>query len=155
MGTAPMCVITCALPWGCGLCQDRLGGPRSMSGWNRTWVGEAGGSCRGYPYTLPRRPARREAGALVSGGCAERSSCTEDSREHKFSIYAHIHRCHRARSGDRRLRRVRARVPRSPQPGDSLDELHANLREVIAMLLEDGEPQLEAEFVGTQTILVA
>jgi predicted RNase H-like HicB family nuclease len=39
--------------------------------------------------------------------------------------------------------------------GASLDELHANLREVIAMLLEDGEPPLEAEFVGTQTILVA
>ena len=39
--------------------------------------------------------------------------------------------------------------------GDCLDELHANLREVIAMLLEDGEPPLEAEFVGTQTILVA
>jgi len=29
------------------------------------------------------------------------------------------------------------------------------MREVIAMLLEDGEPPLEAEFVGTQTILVA
>ena len=38
--------------------------------------------------------------------------------------------------------------------GATLDELHANLREVIAMLLEDGEPKLEAEFVGTQTVLV-
>ena len=37
----------------------------------------------------------------------------------------------------------------------SLDELQANLREVIAMLLEDGEPKLEAEFVGTQSIAVA
>lgn len=37
----------------------------------------------------------------------------------------------------------------------TLDELQANLREVVAMLLEDGEPPLEAEFVGTQTILVA
>ena len=37
----------------------------------------------------------------------------------------------------------------------TLDELHANLQEVVAMLLEDGEPPLEAEFVGTQTILVA
>lgn len=36
----------------------------------------------------------------------------------------------------------------------SLDELQANLGEVIAMLLEDGEPQLEAEFVGTQSIAV-
>jgi predicted RNase H-like HicB family nuclease len=49
-------------------------------------------------------------------------------------------------------------VPRFPgahSQGDSLDELHANMREVITMLLEDGEPPLEAEFVGTQTILVA
>lgn len=32
---------------------------------------------------------------------------------------------------------------------ESLDELQANPREVIAMLMEDGEPRLEAEFVGT------
>ena len=37
----------------------------------------------------------------------------------------------------------------------SVDELGANLREVIAMLLEDGDPKLEAEFVGTQSIAVA
>lgn len=37
----------------------------------------------------------------------------------------------------------------------SLDELQRNLREVIELLLEDGEPQLEAEFVGTHTVLVA
>lgn len=36
----------------------------------------------------------------------------------------------------------------------SLDELQSNLQEVIEMLLEDGEPQLEAEFVGIQTISV-
>lgn len=35
------------------------------------------------------------------------------------------------------------------------DELQANLREVLEMLLEDGEPQLESEFVGLQTIRVA
>jgi predicted RNase H-like HicB family nuclease len=45
--------------------------------------------------------------------------------------------------------------PGAHSQGDSLDELHINLREVIAMLLEDGEPPMEAEFVGTQTILVA
>ena len=45
--------------------------------------------------------------------------------------------------------------PGAHSQGDSLDELHASLREVIAMLLEDGDPPLEAEFVGTQTILVA
>jgi len=38
--------------------------------------------------------------------------------------------------------------------GATLDELHNNLREVIAMLLEDGEPKLETEFVGTQTVVV-
>ena len=37
----------------------------------------------------------------------------------------------------------------------TLDELNNNLQEVIAMLLEDGEPKLEAEFVGTQTVAVA
>ena len=36
--------------------------------------------------------------------------------------------------------------------GASLDELNENLREVIAMLLEDGEPRLESEFIGTQTV---
>jgi predicted RNase H-like HicB family nuclease len=35
------------------------------------------------------------------------------------------------------------------------EELEANLREVIAMLLEDGEPRIEGEFVGTQTVRVA
>ena len=38
--------------------------------------------------------------------------------------------------------------------GKTQEELTANLREVVAMLLEDGAPQLEAEFVGTQTISV-
>ncbi len=36
--------------------------------------------------------------------------------------------------------------------GESLDELNRNLAEVVAMLLEDGDPKLDAEFVGTQTI---
>lgn len=38
---------------------------------------------------------------------------------------------------------------------ETLDELRKNLRDVIEMLLEDGEPKLEAEFVGIQTIQVA
>jgi predicted RNase H-like HicB family nuclease len=38
--------------------------------------------------------------------------------------------------------------------GATLDELHANLQEVIAMLLDDGDPKLETEFVGTQTVVV-
>lgn len=39
--------------------------------------------------------------------------------------------------------------------GASLDELQKNLREVVEMLLEDGDPKLESEFVGVQTIRVA
>jgi predicted RNase H-like HicB family nuclease len=38
---------------------------------------------------------------------------------------------------------------------ESFDELQANLEEVVSMLLEDGEPQLETEFVGVQTLRVA
>ena len=34
----------------------------------------------------------------------------------------------------------------------TLDELNTNLREVMGMLLEDGEPILEGEFVGTQRV---
>jgi hypothetical protein len=29
------------------------------------------------------------------------------------------------------------------------------MKEVIEMLLEDGEPEFEGEFVGTQTVVVA
>ena len=39
--------------------------------------------------------------------------------------------------------------------GATLDELAANMREVIAMLLEDGEPRLEADFVETREIVVS
>jgi predicted RNase H-like HicB family nuclease len=38
--------------------------------------------------------------------------------------------------------------PGAHSQGESLDELNRNLQEVIAMLLEDGEPLLESEFVG-------
>jgi predicted RNase H-like HicB family nuclease len=44
--------------------------------------------------------------------------------------------------------------PGAHSQGASLDELAQNLREVIEMLLEDGEPKLEAEFVGTQQIIL-
>lgn len=42
--------------------------------------------------------------------------------------------------------------PGAHSQGESLDELRANLAEVIAMLLEDGEPTFQTEFVGIQTI---
>jgi len=37
---------------------------------------------------------------------------------------------------------------------ESLDELNRNLREVVAMLLQDGEPSIETEFVGIQLVQV-
>lgn len=45
--------------------------------------------------------------------------------------------------------------PGAHTQGETLDELQQNLREVLELLLEDGEPELEAEFIGTQTIVVA
>ncbi len=45
--------------------------------------------------------------------------------------------------------------PGAHSQGETLDELKQNLAEVIGMLLEDGEPQLESEFIGTQTVQVA
>jgi predicted RNase H-like HicB family nuclease len=45
-------------------------------------------------------------------------------------------------------------LPGAHSQGATLDELHANLVEVLQMLLEDGEPDLRTEFVGTQTIAV-
>lgn len=44
--------------------------------------------------------------------------------------------------------------PGAHTQGETLDELNANLKEVLAMLLEDGSPKLETEFVGTQTVVV-
>jgi predicted RNase H-like HicB family nuclease len=38
--------------------------------------------------------------------------------------------------------------------GETLDELHENLREVIEMLLEDEEVVFKTEFVGTQQIVI-
>jgi len=45
--------------------------------------------------------------------------------------------------------------PGAHTQGADLDELQRNLREVIEMLLEDGEPVLESEFVDVRTIQVA
>jgi len=38
--------------------------------------------------------------------------------------------------------------------GETLDELSSNLQEVVSMLLEDGEPDFQEEFVGTQLLSV-
>jgi len=45
--------------------------------------------------------------------------------------------------------------PGAHSQGETLNELRTNMQEVVAMLLEDGEPKLEAEFVGTETVKVA
>lgn len=44
--------------------------------------------------------------------------------------------------------------PGAHTQGESLDELRENLKEVVSMLLEEGEPYLEAEYIGTQTVTV-
>ena len=45
--------------------------------------------------------------------------------------------------------------PGAHSQAETLDELQHNMQEVIEMLLEDGEPKLEAEFIGTQNVKVA
>ena len=45
--------------------------------------------------------------------------------------------------------------PGAHTQGADIDELQRNLAEVIEMLLEDGEPVLESEFVDVRTIQVA
>ena len=45
--------------------------------------------------------------------------------------------------------------PGAHSQGSDMDELQQNLREVIEMLLEDGQPTLESEFVDVRTVQVA
>lgn len=45
--------------------------------------------------------------------------------------------------------------PGAHSQGETLDALEHNLQEVIAILLEDGEPELESHFVGVQNVAVA
>jgi predicted RNase H-like HicB family nuclease len=44
--------------------------------------------------------------------------------------------------------------PGAYSQGETLDELHRNLQEVVEMLLEDDNPALATAFVGTQQIVV-
>lgn len=44
--------------------------------------------------------------------------------------------------------------PGAHTQAETLDELHENLREVISMLLEDGDSKQESEFIGVQTVIV-
>ena len=45
--------------------------------------------------------------------------------------------------------------PGAHSQDETLEEPNGNLREVIAMILDEGAPATEGEFVGTQTIVVA
>lgn len=45
--------------------------------------------------------------------------------------------------------------PGAHSQGETLDELNKNLKEVIKMILEDGEPKIEGELVGTQNVMLA
>lgn len=45
--------------------------------------------------------------------------------------------------------------PGAHSQAETLEELNKNLQEVVEMLLEDGEPVFEAEFIGTQNVVVA
>ncbi|MBF0414833.1 MAG: type II toxin-antitoxin system HicB family antitoxin [Magnetococcales bacterium] len=40
--------------------------------------------------------------------------------------------------------------PGAHAQGETLDVLRTNLEEVITMLLEDGQPHLQSEFIGMQ-----
>jgi predicted RNase H-like HicB family nuclease len=44
--------------------------------------------------------------------------------------------------------------PGAHTQAETLDELRENLREVLEMLLEDGEPHFETEFIGTQEVVI-
>lgn len=46
-------------------------------------------------------------------------------------------------------------IPGAHSQGKSLDELRRNMKEVLEMLYEDGEPKPETEFIGTQQITFA
>ena len=45
--------------------------------------------------------------------------------------------------------------PGAHSQAETLDELYRNLREVIEMLLEDGEPEFESEYIGTQKVTIS
>ena len=44
--------------------------------------------------------------------------------------------------------------PGAHSQGETLEELNCNLKEVIALILDDGPPAMMGESVGTQTIVV-
>ena len=45
--------------------------------------------------------------------------------------------------------------PGAHAQGETIEELNHHLAEVIVMIFEDGEPVMESEVMGTQTVQVA
>lgn len=45
--------------------------------------------------------------------------------------------------------------PGAHSQGETLEELNENLKEVVTLLVSDGDPVLEGEYVGTQTVVIA
>ena len=70
-------------------------------------------------------------------------------------IDAYLHRRRGTLPGYEPLRWLRSRISRAHSQGETLEELNDNLKEVITMLLDDGAPAMEGEYVGTQTVVVA
>lgn len=46
-------------------------------------------------------------------------------------------------------------VPGAHTQAETLDELQANLKEVLELLLEDGDSAIQSEFVGIQQVVIA
>ena len=45
--------------------------------------------------------------------------------------------------------------PGAHSQGETLEELNGNLKEAIAMILDDGAPAMVGEFIGTQVVVLA
>lgn len=45
-------------------------------------------------------------------------------------------------------------LPGAHSQGATIDELREHIREAVELVLEEGDPQLDVEFIGTQQILV-
>ena len=96
----------------------------------------------------------RGRGPSVSHGHAGEAQPMTDSRKKRHAartFTAVIHRCPETRL-------YLGFVPGFPgayTQAESLDELCANLRDVIALLLENGGTRAHSEFVGVQTVAIA